>query len=46
MKIGIFEAELWERRYLEKKLAGNELVFEKEPLTVDNVEKFQDCEAV
>ena len=46
MKFGILEAELWERRYLEKKLAGNELVFEKEPLTVDNVEKFQDCEAV
>lgn len=46
MKIGIFEAELWERRYLEKKLEGNELIFEKEPLTNKNVDKFKDCEAV
>lgn len=46
MKIGIFEAEDWEQKYLEEKLSGNELVFSKEPLTAENVAKFKDCEAV
>lgn len=44
MRISFFEVEDWERDYLKNRLKGHELLFFKDPLAMDNVEKAKDTE--
>ena len=45
-KIAFFEIQGWEKPFLRKALAGHELLFFKEPLTVKNVNKAKGCTVV
>lgn len=46
MKVVFFEIEPWEKPYLEKKLAGQEVAFHTKPLTEDTLDELQDVEAL
>jgi D-lactate dehydrogenase len=46
MKIAFFEVEDWQKDYLEKKLAGNELSFFAEPLSLDNINPATGCQII
>lgn len=46
MKVVFFEIEPWEKPYLEKKLAGQDVTFHTKPLTEDSIEELQDVDSV
>jgi D-lactate dehydrogenase len=46
MKIVFFEIKGWEKKLLKKKLAGHDIRFCKEPLSMENVSEAEDCEVV
>ena len=43
MKIAFFEAEGWQKDYLEKKLSGKKMSFFAEPLSLDNINSTANC---
>lgn len=46
MKIGFFETEEWEKNYLEKALAGHQLVFNSKPLMAETASDVIDCDVL
>lgn len=46
MKIAFFEVQPWKQEFLTKQLPGHELTFFEEPLSIENVDKIKDCEAI
>lgn len=46
MKIAIFEAEPWEKVYIEKRLSDHELLFSPDPLSESNVAQFKDVDCI
>jgi D-lactate dehydrogenase len=46
MKIAFFEVKGWEKKYLEKQLKGHSLKFFEDELTLENVSKVKDVEAL
>lgn len=45
-KIAFYEIQDWEVEYIKSKLLGNELVFVKDPLNVENLDLAKDCQVL
>lgn len=46
MKIAIFETKPWEKKFFNKALKGQNLVYVKEPLSLENLALAADCEII
>ena len=46
IKIGFFEIEEWEKKYISEKITDLDLFFSTEPLTLENITEAKDCQVI